>query len=158
MINSCFEILNKYYKMNYLKLLFFIGLVTTFTKSEAQLVDKIGGVCFRIDDTQSPNNLKALDSIFSKHGKRFTYAPNTQIANFTQSADFWSTLKFLQVRGHEIGDHTPNHYTQFFDILTSDSLKLLLFLDVKEVLLVLSYLFLEVLQTYVFHFYLQFEK
>ena len=70
--------------MNYLKLLFFIGLVTTFTKSEAQLVDKIGGVCFRIDDTQSPNNLKALDSIFSKHGKRFTYAPNTQIANFTQ--------------------------------------------------------------------------
>jgi hypothetical protein len=109
--------------MNYLKLLFFIGLVITFTKSEAQLVDKIGGVCFRIDDTQSPSNLKALDSIFSKHGKRFTYSPNTQIANFTQSADFWTTLKFLQVRGHEIGDHTPNHFTQFFDILTSDSIK-----------------------------------
>jgi hypothetical protein len=109
--------------MNFIKLLFFIGLVTIFTKTKAQLVDKIGGVCFRIDDTQSPSNLKALDSIFTKHGKRFTYAPNPQIANFTQSADFWSTLKFLQVRGHEIGDHTPNHYTHFFDILTSDSLK-----------------------------------
>ena len=109
--------------MKYIKSLFFIILVIVCTNSNAQQVDKIGGVCFRIDDVQSPSNLRALDSIFTKHNKRFTYAPNPQIAYHTESADFWNTLKILQLKGHEIGDHSPNHYTQFFDISNADSNK-----------------------------------
>jgi hypothetical protein len=109
--------------MKFLKVLIFIALIFNSIIIKAQQVDKISGVCFRIDDVQTPSNLRALDSVFSKHGKHFTYAPNPQIANYTQTNEFWSTLKLIQSKGNEIGDHSPNHYTQFFDVSNADSNK-----------------------------------
>lgn len=107
--------------MKVIKMLFFIGLIINTVKLQAQQVDKIAGVCFRIDDVQSPANLMALDSIFSKYGKHFTYATNPQIAKFTQTSDYWDVMKILQLKGHELGDHSPNHYTHFFDVANTDS-------------------------------------
>ncbi|MES2379685.1 MAG: T9SS type A sorting domain-containing protein [Bacteroidota bacterium] len=98
-------------------------LLTISAVVQAQMINKKGGLCFRIDDDQDPIKLKSIDSVFQKNGVHFVYSPNSQRANFTQPASFWPTVKLLQDHGHEIADHSPNHYPHFFEVNGADTLR-----------------------------------
>ncbi len=98
----------------------FLALIN-YHLGSAQALAKRGGVCFRIDDNQDPLKMLALDSVFRKNNARFVYAPNSQKGNFNQPANFWPTIKLLQERGHEIADHSPNHYPHFFELNGADT-------------------------------------
>lgn len=98
-------------------------LLTVSAALQAQMINKKGGLSFRIDDDQDPAKLKSIDSVFQKNGVHFIYSPNSQRANFTQPASFWPTVKMLQDHGHEIADHSPNHYPHFFEVRGNDTVR-----------------------------------
>lgn len=75
--------------------------------ADDDLTLKQGGVCFRGDDNQTPEEWEQLAVVFERHGYRMCAA-----LNFLRGADDPEYLRFvrgLQRRGHEVMDHSPNH-------------------------------------------------
>ena len=99
-----------------LSILLIIASSTIFSQDS---YNKIGGVCFRVDDSVLDPSQRLIPyiNVFNARGLKFTYAVNFGY-NFTP--DLVTTLHQMQNDGFEIADHTPNHETRFFDIPLSD--------------------------------------
>jgi hypothetical protein len=83
--------------------------------------NKIGGVCFRVDDDyQDPSDrLIPLINVFNARGLKFMYSVNFGIHYMTPA--LLSCVQQMQMQGFEIADHTPDHETRFFDIPITDT-------------------------------------
>jgi hypothetical protein len=76
--------------------------------------NKVGGVCFRIDDHQGAVNWRALNTTFNKYGKKFTLGINaSKLIGDTASVN---ALKEIVASGHELADHTPDHNMTYFNV------------------------------------------
>lgn len=74
--------------------------------------NKIGGVCFRIDDNHPISRWKEYSEVFEKYGFKFTFGIN--VAYIETQKDYIECIKELILAGHEFADHTPNHVTHWF--------------------------------------------
>ncbi|MEO8231912.1 MAG: T9SS type A sorting domain-containing protein [Ignavibacteriota bacterium] len=93
-------------------------LISTLVHSQSTY-NKVGGVGFRIDDSQyyPQDNLMRLDSLFNQKGLKFTYAVNFGIYISQALLEY---LNIMQIDGDQIADHSPDHQTRFFDVPLSD--------------------------------------
>jgi peptidoglycan/xylan/chitin deacetylase (PgdA/CDA1 family) len=57
-----------------------------------------------------------FDSLFRSKGLKFTFGCNAQIVERIGGEEYWKLLKDMQNYGHDIADHSPNHYSQFFEV------------------------------------------
>jgi hypothetical protein len=74
--------------------------------------NKIGGICFRVDDNQPIQSWKDYSNIFQKYKFSFSFALNpTFIQN---NLDYINLINNLQSGGNELMDHTPDHRTNYF--------------------------------------------
>jgi hypothetical protein len=97
-------------------ILSFLLCVCVFYYTKAQVTNKEAGVCFRVDDTQPIDKLRMFDSLFRSKGLKFTFGCNAQIVERIGGEEYWKLLKDMQNYGHDIADHSPNHYSQFFEV------------------------------------------
>lgn len=97
-------------------ILSFILCVCAFYYTKAQISDKKAGVCFRVDDTQPIDKLRMFDSLFRSKGLKFTFGCNAQIVERIGGDEYWKLLKDMQDYGHDIADHSANHYSHFFEV------------------------------------------
>lgn len=73
--------------------------------------NKVGGVCFRIDDHQAAYKWRDFNAVFNKYGYKFSLALNTQrLLNDTAG---YNALKEIIASGHELMEHTPSHTTAY---------------------------------------------
>ena len=86
------------------------------TLTAQPLVDKRGGICWRVDDNQTAVHFLQFADIFRKYGFHFSYAVN--LGMNSNIPGYMNTLRALQDSGNELMDHTPNHSTLLF--LASD--------------------------------------
>ncbi len=90
--------------------------------SNNSLISKKGGISFRTDDNSDIEHFNALASIFDNynlnHGREYHigYALNLGEEEFLDTA-YINGIKTLQLNGHEMMDHTPNHRTNFFNTI-----------------------------------------
>jgi peptidoglycan/xylan/chitin deacetylase (PgdA/CDA1 family) len=75
---------------------------------------KVGGVCFRIDDYQSADRLRALNQVFAKHNKQFTLGINA--GRLIGDSAAVNALREIAAAGHELADHTADHQMNFFNV------------------------------------------
>jgi peptidoglycan/xylan/chitin deacetylase (PgdA/CDA1 family) len=75
---------------------------------------KTGGVCFRIDDYQSADRLRALHQVFAKHNKQFTLGINA--GRLIGDSAAVNALREIAAAGHELADHTADHQMNFFNV------------------------------------------
>ncbi len=75
--------------------------------------DKRGFVVFRVDDSQYYTDITAMSKVFDKYGFKMVNIFNM---NTSFSSNLWKAMINYQNRGHEIGDHTPNHNTAYTDL------------------------------------------
>jgi len=96
----------------------FLG-VNSFLFSQSSY-NKVGGVCFRVDDNVSDPSERLIPyiNIFNARGLKFTYSVNFGI--YYMIPALLSTVQQMQIDSFEIADHTPDHETRFFDIPLSD--------------------------------------
>ena len=97
-------------------ILSFLLCVCVFYYTKAQVTKKEAGVCFRVDDTQPINKLRTFDSLFRSKGLKFTFGCNAQIVERIGGEEYWKLLKEMQSYGHDIADHSANHYSHFFEV------------------------------------------
>ncbi len=74
------------------------------------IYNKNAGACFRVDDNQEESNWIEYAAVFNNFGYKFTFAPNLGHVS-SNNAD---VLRELQLMGHEMLDHTPDHNTRYF--------------------------------------------
>ena len=69
--------------------------------------DKRGGICFRVDDNKPIRQWVEFAEVFDRYGFKFCAAlcPGRMAGD----EDYTRLVRSLQVRGHEIMDHTPLH-------------------------------------------------
>jgi peptidoglycan/xylan/chitin deacetylase (PgdA/CDA1 family) len=84
------------------------GIVTS------NFYNKVGGVCFRIDDHQSAEKLRALNSTFAKYGQKFTLGINA--GRLIGDSAAVNALREIVAAGHELADHTADHQLNFFNV------------------------------------------
>ena len=96
-------------------ILILLSLCLLSTVVRAQRDDqKIGGICFRIDDDQAMSNWTDVERIFERYGYSFSFGLNL---NLLPADDrYLELVGHLQSNGHEMMDHTPNHDTRFFSV------------------------------------------
>ncbi len=97
-------------------ILSFLLCLCVFYYTKAQVTNKDGGVCFRVDDTQPIEKLRMFDSLFRSKGLKFTYGCNAQIVERIGGEEYWKLLKDMQNYGHDIADHSANHFSHFFEV------------------------------------------
>jgi len=95
----------------------------SFTNGQTIPLNKNAGVVFRFDDYQSMAKLDDLRTLFGKYGKKFVYSTNMRVGEEMADNTFFQAIKRLQDEGHEIGEHTPNHFIQFFTTQASNEAK-----------------------------------
>lgn len=66
-----------------------------------------GGVCFRFEGNQTPENWKKMAEVFERGGGRFSASFHTQ--SIAGRADYAALLKRLSDAGHELLDGTPDN-------------------------------------------------
>ena len=66
-----------------------------------------GGVCFRFEGNQTPENWKKMAEVFERGGGRFSASFHTQ--PIAGRADYAALLKHLSAAGHELLDGTPDN-------------------------------------------------
>lgn len=76
---------------------------------------KSGGICFRFDDYQTADKLRAVNALFNKYGFKFTYALNTGIPDLLKDTTFWNAAKELENAGHELADQSPSDAIHYFE-------------------------------------------
>ncbi|MDZ4666912.1 MAG: T9SS type A sorting domain-containing protein [bacterium] len=75
---------------------------------------KVGGICFRIDDYQTADKLRALNTTFAKYGRRFTLGINAgKLIGDTAAVN---ALREIAAAGHELADHTADHQLNFYNV------------------------------------------
>jgi hypothetical protein len=84
------------------------GIVTS------NFYNKVGGVCFRIDDHQSALKLRALNNTFAKYGQKFTLGINA--GRLIGDSASVNALREIVAAGHELADHTSDHQMNFFNV------------------------------------------
>ncbi|MDD4603134.1 MAG: gliding motility-associated C-terminal domain-containing protein [Bacteroidales bacterium] len=114
-ITSCFGI--KYFTCFIVFLVFCINIVYSQPVS-----NKKGGISFRIDGNPSIEKLKQVDSVFSKYGMNF--GMSMSVGDLPLHLDYVQFIKKLQLKGHELMDHSPTGQTQYFDLLNEQDTSL----------------------------------
>lgn len=66
-----------------------------------------GGVCFRFEGNQTPENWKKMAEVFERGGGRFSASFHTQ--SIAGRAEYAALLKRLSDAGHELLDGTPDN-------------------------------------------------
>jgi hypothetical protein len=90
-------------------MVFTIGLVNA-----QNISPKAGGICFRVDDYQSPTKWRDWNAVFNKYGYKFSLAINVSSLFYDTAAI--NALKEIVNSGHELMDHTPDHHMGFFTV------------------------------------------
>jgi len=99
--------MNKLFTATVLLLLANFALAQTATKN------KVGGVCFRVDDHQTASKWRDWNALFNKHQLKFSLAINaSRLYNDTAARN---ALIEIAASGHELMDHTPDHHMGFFN-------------------------------------------
>lgn len=96
--------------MKYLFACWFISF--SFLISQTQLNNKTGGICFRVDDNQPDEEWQQFSSIFDSYSLKFCAALNS--TGFINNPTYTQMIKNLQLGGHEIMDHSPDHCLHYF--------------------------------------------
>ena len=96
---------------------FFVVIVPSFVAAQPGIYDvpnnqKIGGVCFRVDDIHPISDWYAYAKVFEKYGYHFTFAQNLELVDAED--DYYQMIRNLQSSGDEMADHSPNHKTLYF--------------------------------------------
>lgn len=97
-------------------LLFLLMSIVLATELDAQssVKNKVGGVCFRVDDHQTAARWRDWDALFNKHGFKFSLAINASRLYADTAAR--NALREIAQSGHELMDHTPDHHMGFFTV------------------------------------------
>jgi peptidoglycan/xylan/chitin deacetylase (PgdA/CDA1 family) len=82
--------------------------------TSSNFYNKVGGVCFRIDDHQSADKLRALNATFAKYGQKFTLGINA--GRLIGDSAAVNALREIVAAGHELADHTADHQMNFFNV------------------------------------------
>lgn len=82
----------------------------------SQNATKRGGIGFRIDENPPINKVHSYDSLFSKYGRKYSFAVTSYVLPLVPQ--YVDTLRALSNRGIELMDNTPTHATQFFNVLS----------------------------------------
>lgn len=102
------------------RFLFILILLFSVAALPQSNYNKVGGVGFRLDDSQS-NPYAKLDSlvkIFNHRGLKFTYAVSF---GYSTTPALLGYLPGMQNLGFEIADHTPDHETRLFYLIRADT-------------------------------------
>lgn len=68
--------------------------------------NKVGGVCFRVDDHQAAYKWRDFNAVFNKYGYKFSLGVDAQRIWADTAAQ--NALKEVAAAGHELMDHTPS--------------------------------------------------
>jgi hypothetical protein len=82
-------------------------------QTNSAIANKIGGICFRIDDHQTAANWRALNNLFIQKQVAFTVGIHSSRLNDTATVN---ALREIALAGNEIADHTPDHALHFFNV------------------------------------------
>ncbi|OYU95482.1 MAG: hypothetical protein CFE21_10080 [Bacteroidetes bacterium B1(2017)] len=85
---------------------------TSMAQSPTQ--NKVGGVCWRVDDHQGAAKWRDWNATFNKYGLKYSLAINASRL-FTDTAAV-NALKEAVASGHELMDHTPDHHMGYFTV------------------------------------------
>ena len=94
-------------------LILLLSLIISNFNSQNYAQTKQGGICFRIDDNKSMDLYQEYANVFNQHELNFCFALNLGREEF-ESSDYIGGVKLLQIKGHELMDHTPEHRTSYF--------------------------------------------
>ena len=101
----------------YFIIFFLLGSYSLISQSN---YNKVGGVCFRVDDSVADPSERLIPyiDVFNARGLKFTYAVNFGY-NMTPALN--ATLHQMQIDSFEIADPPPNHETRFFNVPLPDT-------------------------------------
>ena len=104
---------------NLLTYIIIILVLSNYSLLSQSSYNKVGGVCFRVDDSVEDPSERLIPyiNVFNERELNFTYCVNFGY-NLTSALN--ATLHQMQTDGFEIADHTPDHETRFFDVPLSD--------------------------------------
>lgn len=105
----------QYYLFNYN---YFLGLLLLFqsTISYSQISgQKVGGVCFRVDDTQQKQKWLEYANVFNNYGMKFCMGQCLD-ANLWDTA-YISIIRNFAANGHEFMDHSSSQTTTSIRVL-----------------------------------------
>lgn len=80
---------------------------------------KVGGVCFRLDDSARDYDIVEYSRLFDKYGVKFLWSVNFTRSN-SNKPPFLDVIRDIEARGHQLADHTPNHSTCYSDMKYDD--------------------------------------
>lgn len=93
---------------------FDISNIDSLTFGGVNFLQKKGFVVIRVDDNHLSGEIIPMSRVLDKYGYKMVNCVNPSIA----SKDEINSFRHLQLNGHEITDHTPNHTTAYADLLT----------------------------------------
>lgn len=86
--------------------------------SAQQVYNKVGGVCFRVDDHQLAYKWRDFNAVFNKYGYKFSLGLDAQ--RILPDTAAYNALKEVAAAGHEFMDHTPSSSTSFITFASNN--------------------------------------
>ncbi|MEI6881149.1 MAG: T9SS type A sorting domain-containing protein [Bacteroidota bacterium] len=93
--------------------------------------NKVGGLCFRVDDHQGAVKWRDYNRVFNKYGFKFSLGIDAQ--RFLTDTAGVNALKELVASGHELMDHTPSGTTAYIAFASNQKSDTLFFRGKKGV-------------------------
>lgn len=102
-------------KVLILSLLFFCFI---FSACAQQVYNKVGGLCFRVDDHQLAYKWRDFNAVFNKYGYKFSLGLDAQ--RILPDTAAYNALKEVAAAGHEFMDHAPSGSTSFITFASNN--------------------------------------
>jgi len=93
-----------------------VSTIDSLTFVKRNVLNKRGFVIIRVDDNYPSKEIVPMANVLDKFGYKLSYSFNPGIA----TRDMIDAAKTIQLNGHEITDHTPNHTTAYADMRTKE--------------------------------------
>lgn len=111
-------------------ILFALAILLTSSVFSQSVYNKVGGVCFRVDDHQiGGSKWRDYNKTFNKYGFKFGLGLDAQL--FLSDTAGLNALREVAASGHELMDHTPSG-TMAYISFASNQKKDTLFFDGKK--------------------------
>lgn len=112
-------------------LLSVLSILLIYSAFSQNVYNKVGGICFRVDDHQGAVKWRDYNRVFNKYGFKFSLGIDAQ--GFLTDTAGVNALREIVANGHELMDHTPSGTTAYIAFASNQKSDTLFFTGKKGV-------------------------
>lgn len=112
-------------------LLSVLSILLIYSAFSQNVYNKVGGICFRVDDHQGAVKWRDYNRVFNKYGFKFSLGIDAQ--RFLTDTAGVNALREIVANGHELMDHTPSGTTAYIAFASNQKSDTLFFTGKKGV-------------------------